>query len=194
MVFPGGAAVKNLPAKAGGMVSIPGSGRSPGEGNGNPLQYSCLENSMDRGAWWATVHRVTKSQTWLSTHTHTRAGSQRPANSKGLTGVVGSTASCFHARPLPHICSQKLRTGIFVTELPSNSVLQKELCFSSPNSLSEHVIWLSITEPRWHSKEQTLDVSRSAMNQKIQWEKCSSQWRRRWATVTAYSFGQAFNQ
>ena len=41
---------------------IPGLGRSPGEGNGNPLQYSCLENSMDRGAWWVTVHRVTKSQ------------------------------------------------------------------------------------------------------------------------------------
>ena len=42
--------------------SIPESGRSPGEGNGNPLQYSCLENDMDRGAWWAPVHRVTKSQ------------------------------------------------------------------------------------------------------------------------------------
>ena len=50
--------------------SIPGSGRSPGEGNGNLLQYSCLENSMDRGAWWATVHGVTKSQTRLITHTH----------------------------------------------------------------------------------------------------------------------------
>ena len=86
MVFPGGAAVKNLPAKAGGVVSIPGSGRSPGEGNGNPLQYSCLENSMDRGAWWAIVHRVTKSQTRLSAHTYTQAGSQRPANSNGLTG------------------------------------------------------------------------------------------------------------
>ena len=46
--------------------STPGSGRSPGEGNGNPLQYSCLENPMDRGAWWATVHGVTKSQTRLS--------------------------------------------------------------------------------------------------------------------------------
>ena len=46
--------------------SIPGSGRSPGEGNGNPLQYSCLENPMDRGAWWATVHGVAKSRTWLS--------------------------------------------------------------------------------------------------------------------------------
>ena len=41
--------------------SIPGSGRTPGGGNGNPVQYSCLENPMDRGAWWATVHRVTKS-------------------------------------------------------------------------------------------------------------------------------------
>ena len=45
--------------------SIPGSGRSPGEGHGNPLQYSCLENPMDRGAWWATVNRVAKSQTGL---------------------------------------------------------------------------------------------------------------------------------
>ena len=53
--------------------SIPGSGRSPGERHGNPLQYSCLENAMDRGAWQDTVHRVTQSQTWLkrlSTHTH----------------------------------------------------------------------------------------------------------------------------
>ena len=48
---------------------IPGMGRSPGEGNGNPLQYSCIENSMDGGAWWATVHGVTKSQTQLSDFT-----------------------------------------------------------------------------------------------------------------------------
>ena len=48
---------------------IPGSGRSPGEGHGNPLQYSCLENPIDRGAWWATVHGATKSQTQLSIHT-----------------------------------------------------------------------------------------------------------------------------
>ena len=53
MGFPGGSVVKNLPANAGDECSIPGSGRSPGEGNGNPHQYSCLENSMDRGAWWA---------------------------------------------------------------------------------------------------------------------------------------------
>ena len=48
--------------------SIPGSGKSPGGGNGNPLQYSCLENIMASGAWWATVHRVSKNWTWLSTH------------------------------------------------------------------------------------------------------------------------------
>ena len=52
--------VKNPPANAGDPGSIPGSERSPGGRNGNPLQYSCLENSMDRGAWWATVHGVAK--------------------------------------------------------------------------------------------------------------------------------------
>ena len=53
--------------------SIPGLGRSPGEGHGNPLHYSCLENSMDRGAWWAIVHRVIKSWTRLSDLAHTYA-------------------------------------------------------------------------------------------------------------------------
>ena len=60
MQFPGGSVVKNLPANAGNEGLIPGSGRSSGEGNGNPFQYSCLENPMDRGAWWAMVHGVTK--------------------------------------------------------------------------------------------------------------------------------------
>ena len=58
--------VKDPPAHVGDTGSIPGSGRPPGEGNGNPLQYSCLENPMDRGAWWATVHGAAKSQTRLS--------------------------------------------------------------------------------------------------------------------------------
>ena len=58
--------IKNLPAYAGDLGLIPGSERSPGEGNGNPVQYSCLENPMHRGAWRATVHGVTKSQTQLS--------------------------------------------------------------------------------------------------------------------------------
>jgi len=56
--FPGGSVVKNPPVNAGDMGSILGSGRSPGEGNGNPLQYSCLEKSMDRGVWQATVHGI----------------------------------------------------------------------------------------------------------------------------------------
>ena len=65
-VFPGGSVVKKPPANAGDareVGSIPGLGRSPGVGNDNPLQYSCLENSMDRGAWWATIPGITKSQT-----------------------------------------------------------------------------------------------------------------------------------
>ena len=65
--------IKNLPANAGDagdVGSIPGSGRCPGEEKGNPLQYSCLGNSMDKGGWQAIVHAVTKSQTELSKHAH----------------------------------------------------------------------------------------------------------------------------
>ena len=61
MGFPGGSDGKESPGNAGDMGSIPGLGKSPGEGNGNPLQYSCLENSMDKGAWQAIVRGVTKS-------------------------------------------------------------------------------------------------------------------------------------
>ena len=61
--FPGGSDSKASAYNAGDLGSIPGSGRSPGERKGNPLQYSCLENPMDRGAWWAIFHEVTKSWT-----------------------------------------------------------------------------------------------------------------------------------
>ena len=73
MGFPGGSEVKNLPANAGDARNaglIPGSGQAAGGGHGNPLQYSCLGNPMERGAWQATVHGVAKSQTGLNTHTH----------------------------------------------------------------------------------------------------------------------------
>ena len=66
MDFLHGAVVKNPPANAGDLGLIPGLGRSPGEESGNPLQYSCLENPMDREAWPAIVHKVAKSQTQLS--------------------------------------------------------------------------------------------------------------------------------
>ena len=66
MGFPGSSGVKNPPDNSGDMGSIPGLGRSPRGGNGNPFQYSCLGNPMDRGAWWSTVHGVAESQTCLS--------------------------------------------------------------------------------------------------------------------------------
>ena len=70
--FPGSASSREPACHAREVRSIPGSGRSLREGQGNPLHYSCLEDPMDRGAWWSSVHRVAKSQTWLmwaSTHT-----------------------------------------------------------------------------------------------------------------------------
>ena len=64
--FSGGSDSKESACNAGDIGLIPGAGRSPGKGNGNSLQYSCLENSVDRGAWWATVHGVAKRWTWLN--------------------------------------------------------------------------------------------------------------------------------
>ena len=79
--FPGGWVVKNQPANAGNVGSIPGPGRSPGRGNSNPLQYFCQDNPVDRGAWQAIVHGVTKSQTrlreWGRTHTDPGTGGRR---------------------------------------------------------------------------------------------------------------------
>ena len=66
MGFPDGSDSKESACIAGDPGSVPGLGRSPGEGNGNPLQYSCLENFMDRGARWTIVHGIEKNQTWLS--------------------------------------------------------------------------------------------------------------------------------
>ena len=89
--------VKNPAANAGGIRdadSAPGSGRFPGRGHGNPLQHSCLENPMGRGAWWATLHRVSKSRTWLkqlSMHTYV---SQFPFSSVGKFGVSDYIILC----------------------------------------------------------------------------------------------------
>ena len=75
--FSGGSNTKESACKVGDPGSIPGLGRYPGEGNGYPLQDSCLENSMDRGAWWATAHRVAKSQTRLSDFTFTSLSKEK---------------------------------------------------------------------------------------------------------------------
>ena len=89
MGFPGGSEVKVSAWNAEDLGSIPESERSPGEGNGNPLQYSCLENSMDGGAWWATVHRVAKSQTWLSNFTFTFKDNKSCGYNKSLERCMG---------------------------------------------------------------------------------------------------------
>ena len=73
--FPGGLDGKASAYNVGDPGSVPGWGRYPGERNGNPFQYSCLENPMDRGAWWATVHGVAKSRTRLSNFTHSQGPS-----------------------------------------------------------------------------------------------------------------------
>ena len=81
--FPGGSVVKNPPANAGDSGSIPGSRRSPEEGNANPLHYSYWENSMDSEAWWATIHRVAKSQTRLSDWACVHVVESLPRNDRG---------------------------------------------------------------------------------------------------------------
>ena len=97
--FLGGAEVKVSACNVGDLGSIPGSGRSPGEGNGNPLQYSCLENPRDRGAWQAAAHRVTrvtKSRTQLkllSTYTHTHTHTHTHTVFPGASAGKGSACS-----------------------------------------------------------------------------------------------------
>ena len=98
MGFPGGSEVKASACNAGDLGSIPGSERSPGEGNGNPLQYSCLKNPMDGGAWWATVHRVTKSGTQLSDfHFHALEKEIATHSSVLAWGIPGTGEPCWAA-------------------------------------------------------------------------------------------------
>ena len=94
--------VKDLPADAGDAGSIPGSGRSLGEGNGNPLQYSCLGNPMSRGAWWATVHGVAKE----SDVTGGSDGKASACNAGDLGSIPGSGRSPGegNGNPLQYSC------------------------------------------------------------------------------------------
>ena len=86
--FPGSSDGEDSARSVGEPSSIPGLGRPPGEGNGNPPQYSCLENPMDRGAWWASLHRVTKSRTRLSNFTFTFFQLSRNLKVKNLNKLV----------------------------------------------------------------------------------------------------------
>ena len=109
--FPGGAVVKNLPENARDAGSIPRSGRCPGEGNGNPLQYSCLKSLMYRGAWQATVHGVTDSQTRFSmpacTHTtdvEKEAWRGEVTCSQQAACWTGPETICLFLPPQPSAC------------------------------------------------------------------------------------------
>ena len=118
--FPGGAVVKDPPASSGDPGSIPRLGRSPGGGNGNPLQYSCLENSMARGPWTATVHGVAKSRTRLSARAH------RPQKQ----------AQFFLTELLSHLCSGELRsTSNLKAPLSSSISLRKKNLTDSTHSM-----------------------------------------------------------
>ena len=86
--FPGGSDGKASVCNAGDLGSIPGSGRSAGEGNGNPFQYYCLENPMDRGTWWAAVHGATKSWTRLSDVP------PQKGRAESLTRLMGQRQAC----------------------------------------------------------------------------------------------------
>ena len=126
LCFPGDTVIKNLPANTGdardtGLIS--GSGRSPGGGNSNPLQYSCLRNLIDRGAWQTTVHVVAKSQVQLST-------SPRAAVSSGEK----NNQICFRSFPCP-LCSFMV---IITSSLPSLTILwQPPLGLMSSGETSE---------------------------------------------------------
>ena len=118
--FPGGSLVKNLPANAGDTGLIPGSVRSPGEGSGNPLQYSRLGNLMDRGAWQATVH-------WI-----TRGGHDLAADLAILgLSAPGTADTCYLPWLTPH--SSSLISSIMLTNYPSKSSPTDSLTSATPS-------------------------------------------------------------
>ena len=167
--FPGSSDGKASAYNAGDPGSIPGSGRSPGEGNGN--QYSCLENPMDWGAWWATIHGVTKSRTWLSDFTSLHF-TVMPNSSRGndtffkrayasmpqlpgllysvfLTPWQATVDSCLRRR-LPNTLTQ-----VWLSLLWDNcSFLLRagayRFCLCSPRVSVSPVLWKSVIKSRWH--------------------------------------------
>ena len=136
MGFPGSSVVKNLLANKGApgnVALIPGLGKSPGGGNGNPRQYSCLENPMDRGAWWVTIHEVA-NWTWLSTHTP-------------LYIFTFNTVLCFHV-----LSRHTLHPVISISGKASLVMVQLFFLLESlisPSLLKDSFAWSSFLG--WHS-------------------------------------------
>ena len=121
--------VKNPPPNAGDPGSIPGSGRSPGGGHGNPLQYSCLDNPMDRGAWWATVHGVTNSQTQLK-QLSTHAPGLWPVAAEGVS-LLPQRARLSVAHRLPIESTQPTRPIPPTPLCPNTSSCESLVCEAS---------------------------------------------------------------
>ena len=149
--------LKNPPASAGDikdMGVILGLGRSLGGGHGNPLQYSCLENPMDRGAWWATIHRVTKSQTqlkWLSTHACTRADVQiqrKTGKENKISGIHFSFCVYLSFGFILIVSMEGSTPGLLVHSLqygtlpPSRCLLQLVTCLSTSSVLFVFCLFL----------------------------------------------------
>ena len=135
--------VKNLPATAGDPGLTPGSGRCPGEGNGYPLQYSCLENSVDRGAWWATVHGVTKSENDWETNSN-YLYYQRIVNKEGLSVsfLVHYTWALVVFWPLRLCCNRGWIWDTAPGELPVTWFLEEVSCLSlSPFLKLRPALW-----------------------------------------------------
>ena len=111
----GDSAVKNPSANAGHTALTPGSGRSPGEGSSNPLQYFCLEKHMDRGIWWATVHGVTKVQTWLSDRTTPACSIPGTGRSRGGRAGYQQERPCFQGALIQGRAGSSFVFGTFQT-------------------------------------------------------------------------------
>ena len=156
--FPGGSVVKNPPSSAGDAGSIPGPGRSPGGGNGNLLQYSCLENPKDRGAWQATVHSVAESD--MTEHAgHMGIFELWPGHFYHFpTFNVGSQAHTFHGAPklLHQKCSLLLSTELSECQVCAGGTHCSHLCCKQLEgrdlTLSIFVFLLPCNSPMPHTK------------------------------------------
>ena len=145
--LPCGSDSKVSACNVGDPGSIPGSGRSPGEGNGNPLQYSCLENSKDWGAWWATVHGVTKSWTQLSDFTYGMWDLSSPTRDETCASpalqwkhgilTTGLSKKSQDLDFIPHV-PQHGKNSHAAHKLPPVSFPMRVTCHQSPDS----EVWL----------------------------------------------------
>ena len=147
-------AVKIPSTNAGDVGSIPGCGRSPGGVNGSPLQYSCLENSTDRGAWWAIVHEVAKSRTRLSTHAHTK-------NIVNITGPVSNRCQIGKCREEENRTGTSSEPGLMPGPLCSLSMAASSWDSPDESSLRYSIVLLADSPCVWPTACRDLKLTRA---------------------------------